>query len=199
MARGTSTLKRTPFASTSALRASSMTLAELREARGAKPLVRHSTLKTNPEKARAWRDRSRKEIKPNRRRQARRAQHYRQVLTSDFHKKLRYDAFMRSGGLCECAECAKIRKEPYPRLLEETARIRHAWTPIPVWFTKRGGEPWRRFRSTDGETHHDSYKFFGDENPAELELVRWVWKVCHQRIEAEFGTRRLFLTGKAAA
>lgn len=145
----------------------------------------------------------------------RRNLNYRKVISSDFHKQLRYQAYLRSKGLCECAECRGIRKEvttAYVRGIGEpelTAlaqyavpaakwsieRIAHAFEEIPVWFTKKGGEPWRRFRSDRGEVHHTSYAYFGQENPAELSKLEFTWDDCHQRIEAEHGTRRRFLKG----
>lgn len=132
--------------------------------------------------------------KANPKRMARRAKQYRQVLASDFHKRLRYAAFLRSRGLCECDACKETRSLPERR----NVGIGHgdsdrSFYPIPIWFTKRGAEPWQRFRSTDGEIHHVSYAMMGDENPDELRLVRWVWKTCHERIEAEHGTRRRYL------
>lgn len=139
---------------------------------------------------------SRKPVKQrNERRIKRKAVAYRKVIASDFHKQLRYKAWERSLGYCECERCVNNRA---------TYRRRDAWnlawrvqaTPvvqIPIWFTKSGGEPWKRFRSTEGELHHLTYKFFGDENPAELEHVRWMWKSCHQRVEAQHDTRRRFL------
>lgn len=138
---------------------------------------------------------------------ARKAKAYRTVIASDFHKRLRYEAWERSKGLCECNECVTIRKAttkmylglaPFINTLHwSITRVEFAYTEIPVWFV-RGGmmEPWRRFRSREGETHHTGYRLFGLEDPAEIELVLWVWKACHQRIEAKHSTRRRFLTGK---
>lgn len=146
---------------------------------------------------RTWMKRSTKPLpKHNAKRVARKAKAYRTVLASDFHKKLRYDAYLRSRGLCECEECVEGRKLVQSGMDVEIITGLNAVTPIPVWFTKSGGEPHRRFRSTDGELHHVSYKFFADENPAELAHVRWVWKTCHRRIEAEHGTRRTFLKSR---
>ena len=133
----------------------------------------------------------------NEKRIAKKAANYQKVIASDFHKKLRFDAFQRSGGWCECEECVTLRRQgflPTQKFFDEE-RLHLAWVRTFAWFTKKGGEPHKRFRSTDGELHHDSYKFFGDENPAEIQHVRWVWKSCHQRIEAEHGTRRRFLKG----
>lgn len=147
--------------------------------RGKAPSLRQTPLrKVNPERV------------------ARRHKAYNKVLSSDFHKQLRYQAFLRSGGRCECGECKEIRGG---RSLYEgpAARVAAAFVPVPVWFTKRGAEPWQRFRSTDGEIHHVSYAMMGQENPDELRLVQWVWKACHERIENEHGTRRKYLsTGK---
>ena len=163
---------------------------------------------------RSWLKRGTKAIpRRNEKRIARKNVAYRKVIASDFHKKLRYDAYLRSGGLCECAECVKIRKvmtTAYVRGIGETDtlaalahyprtwpadRVKLAFTEIPVWLTRKGGEPWQRFRSKDGELHHNSYALFGDENPDELRLVRFVWKECHRRIEAEHHTRRRYLKG----
>lgn len=183
---------------------------------------RRSFIKTDPAKVRAWQDRSRKPIarkaylpratKPipqvNVRATSRRGVRYRQVISSAFHKELRYRAFVRSGGLCECEECVQIRatnaaafvhRHLRPGTAWTLERITRAFTQIPVWFTKKGSEPWMRFRSNDGETHHTSYHLFGEENFAELELVQWTWESCHHRIEAEHGTRRRFLKGRKAA
>lgn len=133
----------------------------------------------------------------NEKRIARKAKAYAAVIRSAFHKLLRYLAFQRSGGLCECDQCVAIRQGfvAFEGVVFTDQRIAHAFTPIPCWFTKGGSEPHLRFRSTDGELHHGSYKFFGEENLAELAFVQWTWKSCHQRIEAEHGTRRRFLMG----
>ena len=147
--------------------------------------------------ARAWLKHGTKPIPTvNRKATARRAKKYRTVLASDFHKRLRYDACQRSKGLCECDACRALRLIHMTQDVRFTPEMERAWTRIPVYFTNRGGEGYKRFRSKDGELHHDSYKFFGDENPAELQHVRWVHKSCHQRIESEHGTRRRFLKGR---
>lgn len=143
---------------------------------------------------------------------ARRAKAYAAVIRSAFHKLLRYLAFQRSGGLCECEECAEIRTaiepenrftlswgfadQPFADTRWTRGEVARAFMPIPCWFVKGGGVPHLRFRSTEGELHHDSYKYFGEENLAELEVVRFTWTSCHQRIEAEHSTRRNFLRGK---
>lgn len=187
----------------------------------------HKLLRANPAKVRAWQDRSRKPLsrkafwqtkkgtglrrvamkQRNEARIAKRAKQYRTVLASDFHKQLRYRAWERAGGLCECARCVEIRKRNAVAFgVEEGAWIKPAggmWASdevtahsvIPVWFTKRGGEPYKRFRSTEGEIHHTTYKYLGKENPDELRFVKWMRKTCHQRIEAEHNTRRLWLVG----
>lgn len=159
---------------------------------------------------RAWQNRSRRPLartplmrrtplaESNPARAARKMRAYRAVLASAHHKQLRYRAWQRSGGLCECEECVLIRGNPGPRLygqLITDERRRLAFTEIPVWFVKGGGEPWRRFRSKDLELHHDSYALFGEQNPDELRLVRITWKSCHRRIEAMHGTRRRYLRG----
>ena len=79
---------------------------------------------------------------------------------------------------------------------EDAEAITLAHRQINVWFTTGGGSVSARFRSTEGELHHDSYRYFSKENPEELHHVRWVHKSCHQRIEAEHGTRRRFLSGR---
>lgn len=104
---------------------------------------------------------------------------------------MRYAAFLRSGGLCECAPCVAIRAGQVAGVSLE--RIAHAFAEIPVWFVNGGGEAWKRFRSTAGELHHKSYKYFGQENPAELEVVSWTWGVCHGAIESQHPTRRTTL------
>ena len=190
-------------------------------------MERRKPLKADPAKTRAWQDRSRRPLarkafwksgkgqlvrrtamaRQNVRQAARRAKAYRKVLASDFHKQLRYAAFLRSGGLCECEQCVGIRKRNATAFgIPEGAWIKPAggmWasdevtahSEIPCWFTKCGKEPWQRFRSTDGELHHTSYKYLGKENPDELRLVQWVWRDCHKRIEAKYSTRRRYLQG----
>lgn len=152
-----------------------------------------------PLKAKSWMKRGTKPLPArNAKKAAKKQASYRKVLASPFHKQLRYRAFERSQNLCECEDCVLIRGNKGDRLYGEVItadRRRRAFTEIPVWFTKGSGEPWRRFRSDDGELHHVSYQMFGDENPDELRLVRWVWLACHHRIEAEQGTRRRFLKG----
>lgn len=133
--------------------------------------------------------------KINRRRVERKAKAYRKVIGSDFHKQLRYLAFQRSGGLCECGRCVEVRR--HPEQWDHHARDT-AYSDIGCWFTVRGGAPYKRFRSKLGELHHESYKLFGRENPQEMQYVQWVHKSCHQRIEAEHGTRRRFLRGGKA-
>lgn len=119
-------------------------------------------------------------------------------LRSDFHKQLRSWAYTLSNGRCECDECRMWRltwDERKPWRVTDAAAISKAFSVIPIWFVQRGGAAYKRFRSTEGELHHDSYKYFGDENPAELAHVRWVWKDCHKRIEAEKGTRNRYVRG----
>lgn len=177
-------------------------------------MIAGKPLRSDPARVRAWQERSRKPLargafwktrsgqmlrrtalrKRNVERLARRAKEYRAVMASDFHKQLRYAAYLRSGGLCECKRCVELRSPTYQAMTAEGWNEQlHAETLIPVWFTAKGSEPWQRFRSTDGDTHHTSYKYFGQENPDELRLVQWVWKDCHKRIEAEHGTRRRYL------
>ncbi len=179
-------------------------------------MIAGKPLRSDPAKVRAWLDRSRKPLtrgafwktrtgqllrrtamkQRNVERRARRAKQYRAVLVSDFHKQLRYAAYLRAGGLCECDRCVALRSPTHQAMTAEGfSEQLQAATPIPVWFTVKGSDPWRRFRSSDGEIHHDSYKHFGKENPDELRLLRWVWKTCHQRIEAEHNTRRHWLAG----
>jgi hypothetical protein len=147
---------------------------------------------------RSWLKRGTKQIpQRNEKRIARKYASYRKVLASDFHKLLRLRAWARSGGLCECDLCRDIRSLTMSKaaVMADAGELQRAHTEVPVWFTNKGGDSWKRFRSTDGELHHRSYKYFGDENDAELGQVLWVWKSCHQRIEAEHGTRRRFLKG----
>ena len=137
----------------------------------------------------------------NARRQARRRLNYATVIRSDFHKRLRYLAWERSGGFCECVECWRAlgniqAGRPKPGLtIRQLEAIVRAETRIHVWFVNSGRAVWHRFRCDTAEIHHMSYALFGDENPAELALVRFVWKECHQRIEAAHHTRRRFLKG----
>lgn len=130
----------------------------------------------------------------NEKRIARKAKAYRTVLASAFNRLLRYTAFVRGGGLCECPQCVGLRKGE--RASELTMDGVIAWTPIEVWFNAGGRAPHYRFHSTEGELHHISYKYFGDENPDEINQVIFVHKGCHRRIESEHGTRRRFLRGK---
>ena len=152
---------------------------------------------TKPLKRTALQPRNSAPRKRNEGRIAKKAKHYRAVIGSDFNRRLRYRAYERSGGLCECDLCHDIRSLTMSRAAvgADAGEIERAHTEIPCWFTRKGSEPHLRFRSKDGELHHESYAKFGDENPDELRLVRWVWKSCHQRIESEHGTRRRFLKG----
>ena len=139
---------------------------------------------------------SRKPIRQrNEKRIARKYAEYRKVIASDFHKELRYLAWRRSDGLCECDECIRLRVLSPADCRALGPACASAWEIIPIWFANSGRKLYQRFRSTDGELHHLSYVHFGDETLAELRHVRWVWKSCHQRIEAEHGTRRRFLKG----
>lgn len=180
------------------------------EIRALSPEERRARFGKTPRKAIARKKYLPRATKPipqrNEKRITRKAIAYRKVIGSDFHKKLRYDAFLRANGLCECDRCATIRRmapsyeEAIIAALAGYTReqIEAAFTPTPVWFTRKGGEPWRRFRSTDGEVHHDGYRYFGQENPEELRVVRWTWDAHHREIEAKFGTRRRFLSGRKA-
>lgn len=145
---------------------------------------------------RSWLKRGTKPLpKVNRVRQERKRASYAKVLRSDFHKRLRYLAYERSRGFCECAECVRERRSAYKIVPPGWKLFGIARMKIPVWFTQTGTMPHQRFRSTEGELHHDSYHLFGKENPEELALVRWVWKSCHRRIEAATGKRHHFLAG----
>lgn len=186
------------------------------EIRALTPEQRRERFGSKPRKAiarKAYLPRATKPIpQRNERRIARKNVSYRKVISSDFHKKLRYDRFLLAGGLCECDRCAAIRKaivveneftlswgfpdQKFADTKWTRGEVHAAFTPTPVWFTKRGGEPWRRFRSDAGEVHHDSYHYFGKENPEELKVVRWTWDAHHKEIEAKFGTRRRFLAGR---
>lgn len=151
-----------------------------------------------------WRDRAivnakgkpRPKVKErNEKRIARKAANYRKVIASAFHKELRYVAYLRSHGYCECELCREIRNGEHSGTMPPNGdEIALAYTYIPCWFTKKGGKDFQRFRSKDGELHHLNYKYFGDENWEELDYVLFVRKSCHQRIESERGTRRRFLT-----
>lgn len=144
----------------------------------------------------AWLPRGKKPIpRVNAQRQARRLAHYRAVIASPFHKQLRYLAWERSGGFCECDECVRQRTTVGSAPAAEWRAFDRAVTRIPVWFVNSGREVELRFRCTAAECHHTSYRYFGDENPDELRLVRFAWKECHRRIEAEHHTRRRYLTG----
>ncbi len=153
---------------------------------------------TKPLKRTALKPRTKKIPERNEQRIAKRHAAYRKVIASDFHKMLRYTSYVRSGGFCECKVCVEWRKVAATAetvRTSETSTLGIALTPIPVWFTKSGGPAYKRFRSTSGELHHDSYRYFGQENPEELHDVLWVWKSCHRRIEAQYGTRRRWLKG----
>lgn len=158
--------------------------------------MRRTLLQSDPTKVRAWRERSR-QPRVNAARSAKKRQAYAAVLRSAFHRQLRYLAWERAGGLCECAACVAIRRGTVTALTP--AERMAAWTPIPVWFVAGGGEPWQRFRSVDGQLHHEGYRYFGEENPAELSVVRWMWQACHARIETGHKTRRRYLLAAVAA
>ena len=146
---------------------------------------------------RSWLKHGTKPIpKMNRRATERRAVKYRKVLASDFHKELRYLAWRRSDGLCECDECIRLRVLSPADCRALGPACASAWEIIPIWFANSGRKLYQRFRSTDGELHHLSYVHFGDETLAELRHVRWVWKSAMRRIESEHGTRRRYLRGK---
>lgn len=180
-------------------------------------------------KKKVWRQRAidRDRAKPrtpvkqrNEARIKRKAVAYRKVIASPFNRELRYKAYARSGGMCECDQCTEIRatievenrftldwgfaSDRFADTQWTRGEVAAAFTPIPCWFVSGGGAPWRRFRSTDGELHHAgakgkaAYSLFGQENPDELALVQWTWKSCHARIEAKFGTRRRFLHGRSS-
>ncbi len=149
--------------------------------------------------SRAWLKRGTKKIpQMNRRAVERRAKKYRTVIASPFNKLLRYRAYQRSGGFCECEMCHDIRSLTMSRAAvgADAGEIERAHTEIPCWFTRKGSEPHLRFRSKDGELHHKSYRFFSEENPEELKHVLWIWKSCHARIESQHNTRRRYLRGK---
>lgn len=142
---------------------------------------------------RSWLKRGTKPIPAvNQKRMARRKKAYSKVIGSVFHKALRYLAYERSGGLCECERCVEVRR--HAEQWDHRAR-EMAFAEIPIWFTKGGGKAHLRFRSDDGELHHTDYKYFGEKNPDEIHHVQWVWKDCHKRIEAEKGTRNRYLRG----
>lgn len=173
-------VKRTPLRRKTPLRASAGLKA------GSGGLRRSPLARTNPE------------------RQARRRKAYTKVIGSAFHKQLRYQAWERAGGYCECQTCVDVRTRiiadgVFAPLgdwsVEDGAR---AVNQVPVWFTSSEGNTWRRFRSKAGELHHLRYRLFGMSNAAELDDVIWVWKECHRRIEAEHGTRRRYFTGRVA-
>lgn len=166
----------------------------------APPKIRKYLPRSQKPLKRSWLKRGTKPIPAvNQKRMARRKASYAKVLRSDFHKRLRYTAWSRSGGLCECEQCADIRRNLLTsRSFARTPTVEEvgtAFMQIPIWFTKAGKEAHQRFRTTDGECHHDSYRYYGQENPEELHYVRFVWKNCHKRIEAEKGTRNRYLRG----
>lgn len=132
--------------------------------------------------------------KRNERRAAKRLTAYRKMIASDFQKRLRYEAFCRSGGLCECEQCVAWRRDP--RGAAALLPLNEApFIPIPVWFVRGGAPIWKRFRSQHGELHHLRYSRAEREDPGAIEDVRWCWKECHRRIEASHGTRRAYLRG----
>jgi|SRR6185437_2245470 len=131
----------------------------------------------------------------------RRHERYTKLIRSDFNLRLRYAAWDRSNGLCECETCAYWRGADCLSLLSivtdmaQEAEINAAFTPPAVWFTKGGTEPHKRFRSTEGQLHHlpRGYTLTERESPEAIKHVRWMWKGCHERIESALGTRRRFL------
>lgn len=83
----------------------------------------------------------------NERRRRRRLRKYSAHLRSAYWKKLRREAYLRDGGLCQCRRCIAYRLER-PDDYEATR--------IPIWFDKKGG-------IHGFDTHHTTYIRFGAE------------------------------------
>ena len=114
---------------------------------------------------------------------------YAKRLRSTDWKELRYAAYLRSGGFCECAPCVRWRQECPPLLAAELWQARNeALTPVDVWFVKSGKSPATRFRG--GSVHHLTYRRFGEER---LEDIQFMHKTHHAAIEASHGTRLRYL------
>lgn len=129
--------------------------------------------------------------KVNAERMARRRKAYAERLRKPDWKELRYQAWQRSGGLCECGECQKWRRSTRPAS-EMTADQLIAWhesvTPVEIWFVKSGKSPAERFRG--GSTHHLTYARLGHER---IEDIQFCHKAHHDAIEAQHGYRRRYL------
>lgn len=136
--------------------------------------------------------------KRNERRIARKAKAYGKLIRSDFNLWLRYAAWNRSNGYCECEQCVAHRKA-YGLAWWAKEDAERAQAKPAVWFTKGGTLPYKRFRSTAGQLHHlpRGYSLTERESPEAINYVRWMHTACHQRIEAEHGTRRRFLKGRS--
>lgn len=164
MARGTSTLKRTPLARTSPLKASSMTLAELREARGAKGFTNKGSGLRRRTKLREH----------NPEHLARKMKAYRARLAAPDWEVLRQAAYQRDGGLCQCPVCVTGRKNGEA----------FAFEPIPIWFKKNSK------RIFGFSTHHTTYARFGHEL---LEDILTMVPSHHEALEAAKGYRKRWL------
>lgn len=116
-------------------------------------------------------------------------------------KLLRYQAWERSKGLCECEMCRETRKKAMRAYVENIGEVTHtaglpieqvdeAFAPVEIHFTSGGGAPHLRFRG--GSLHHLTYARLGSER---LEDVQFMHKHHHAAVEAQYGTRRRYLNG----
>ena len=132
---------------------------------------------TKPIQRRTWLKRSAKPIpQRNVKRQARRLKEYRKHLGSPYWFAMRYAAFKRDGGLCQCPDCIEYRKVPECDADETT---------VVCWFDIRG-------RVHGFETHHTTYARFGRER---LSDVLTTIPSHHRKLEALSGKRAKFLRG----
>jgi hypothetical protein len=166
-------------------------------------LRRNGWLRADPARTRAWHQRSRKALvrhvplrDRNPERIARKRKAYAARLRKSDWKLLKYLAYQRSNGLCECETCAYARKlgERFARRATtraEYVQYEASQIPVAVWFVKGGGAIHLRMRG--GSLHHVTYARFGSER---LEDVRFMHVAHHAAVEREHGTRRRYLAGK---
>ena len=179
-------------------------------------MERRKPLKADPAKTRAWQDRSRKPLqrgefwktrtgqlrrktalkKRNEERIARRKKEYDRHIHSAEWLKIRYERFLFDNGMCQCEWCVEERKNDPMGVIRDVFAERapagwqrmEAHMPIPVWYTAKGGAPWRRIRGFS--THHVRYR-----KPEQLKDLRTMYPLHHDLTEAKYSTRRRYLQG----
>ena len=131
---------------------------------------------TKPIARRSWLKRSLKPIpQVNVARLARRVKVYQAHMASVYWFALRYAAFKRDGGLCQCPDCITFRKDGGSP--EETR--------VECWFDTRG-------KVHGFDTHHTTYARFGHEL---LSDVLTMIHAHHRKVEREKGFRKHWLRG----